>query len=371
MAAPSISEGSRGLHKATVHGHEDCGCQQPNGPQAPTPTHQTFGSIDRVGGCGAVAFSQYDPELDEGVAFVFDCQGRTGTGGTAPASAPALSQGCRQVGAWTETKSLVSWARKTAAFPSPQSNTILTQGAFGTDEPDWYEECLAGKTLIFIGDSRVRYQFMHLARFLVHGRSIRCRDFDSPATEQSTGGKVSTDDEGCKVIDHDLRTTTGYGKDWNDWYKSSTDLLKKKGEQDNESGLPAKLQDLVHIGEDFPPFAPFTLPSDKTSRCAPGECRKGNRVDAFNGDLNQTMWSILPLLNATHAFVNVGWAELEEPIDNLKVNSDLSCKILDFEASYPDIDVTLESHSSSGVCSTSEMQVSAPTPTEWSAPPEY
>lgn len=78
----------------------------------------------------------------------------------------------------------------------------------------------------------MRYQFMHLARFLVHGRSMRCRDFDSPATEQSTGGKVSTDDEGCKVIDHDLRTTTGYGKDWNDWYKSSTDLLKK-GEQDS------------------------------------------------------------------------------------------------------------------------------------------
>jgi len=102
----------------------------------------------------------------------------------------------------------------------------------------------------------------------------------------------------------------------------------------------------------FRPFAPFTLPSGKTSRCAPGECRKGNRVDAFNGDLNQTMWSILPLLNATHTFVNVGWAELEEPIDNLKVNSDLSCKILDFEASYPDIDVTLESHSSPGVCST-------------------
>ena len=207
---------------------------------------------------------------------------------------------------------------------------------------------------------------MHLARFLVHGRSMRCRDFDPSVTE----------DEECQVIDE---TRMG-GEGWNGWYKSSTDLLKsKEGEESlcdcyrpdgrlsirnrkvylayenryvSHSSRYGKTSlvylqnfvDLVQIDGKFPPFAPFTLPSNKTSRCAPGDCRKDNRIDAFRGDLNQTMWSILPSLNATHAFVNRGWAELDRPIDNLKTTSDLSCEIVNFEASHPDIDVTLMSH---------------------------
>ena len=44
-----------------------------------------------------------------------------------------------------------------------------------------YEKCLAGKTLVRIDDSRVRYQFMHIASYLVSKRKrfMRCQDFHS------------------------------------------------------------------------------------------------------------------------------------------------------------------------------------------------
>jgi hypothetical protein len=39
-----------------------------------------------------------------------------------------------------------------------------------------YEMCLANKTIVFIGDSRVRYQYMNLAYFLMSSRFMRCDD---------------------------------------------------------------------------------------------------------------------------------------------------------------------------------------------------
>ena len=36
--------------------------------------------------------------------------------------------------------------------------------------------CLANKTIVFIGDSRVRYQYMNLAYFLMSSRFMRCDD---------------------------------------------------------------------------------------------------------------------------------------------------------------------------------------------------
>jgi hypothetical protein len=43
---------------------------------------------------------------------------------------------------------------------------------------DWkgFEQCLANKTVLFIGDSRVRHQFMALADFLKAGEWMKCQD---------------------------------------------------------------------------------------------------------------------------------------------------------------------------------------------------
>ena len=39
---------------------------------------------------------------------------------------------------------------------------------------DGYNECLASKTVVFIGDSRVRYQYMHLASYLKTKKFMKC-----------------------------------------------------------------------------------------------------------------------------------------------------------------------------------------------------
>ena len=40
-----------------------------------------------------------------------------------------------------------------------------------------FEQCLAKKTVFFIGDSRVWYQFMALAHFLKAGKWMKCADY--------------------------------------------------------------------------------------------------------------------------------------------------------------------------------------------------
>ena len=40
-----------------------------------------------------------------------------------------------------------------------------------------YERCLANKTVVFIGDSRVRYQFMYLASYLSSKKHMKCKDY--------------------------------------------------------------------------------------------------------------------------------------------------------------------------------------------------
>jgi hypothetical protein len=45
------------------------------------------------------------------------------------------------------------------------------------------------------------------------------------------------------------------------------------------------------------------------------------------------MWNILPKLNATHAFINLGW----EWITTFDDISELSCSIREFERHHPSI----------------------------------
>jgi hypothetical protein len=89
--------------------------------------------------------------------------------------------------------------------------------------------------------------------------------------------------------------------------------------------------DLIQMNEDYPPFTSFA--STPTKRCKPGECGGVNRTNAFTGNLKETLWKILPRLNATHAFVNHGWSI-----------SDFSCELQEFERDHPDIKTFYFSH---------------------------
>ena len=101
--------------------------------------------------------------------------------------------------------------------------------------------------------------------------------------------------------------------------------------------------DRIKMSSDFPPFSSF-FPSSEISqkRCKPGECRAENRNDVFQGNLNDTMWNILPKLNATLAFVNVGWAGMKG--QDPSPMPQFSCKINEFTLRHPNIKISYITH---------------------------
>ena len=217
-----------------------------------------------------------------------------------------------------------------------------------------YEKCLASKTVVFIGDSRTRYQFMHLANYLKTNKRMRCQDY----TSNNNSSLPITPDHECFLINEKQGDTAkGMREDWLSWYKDSTMALESD-EQSNlcdcyrepnfnvgstyenrfikrttpfgEINLIYLLNflDSIQMSEESPPFSSF----DSTpQRCKTGECGPGNRTNVFKGSLNDTIWNILPQLNTTHAFVNVGWKD-----DSV---SDYSCMLQEFEHHHLDIKV--------------------------------
>mmetsp|Transcript_9921 Transcript_9921/g.14722 ORF Transcript_9921/g.14722 Transcript_9921/m.14722 type:complete len:418 (+) Transcript_9921:88-1341(+) len=232
-----------------------------------------------------------------------------------------------------------------------------------------YDKCLAEKTIVFIGDSRVRYQFMNLAAFLKFKRFMKCHDYININQEPTHY------DPECYLIDHKDRGQLDQKMEWRGWtpwYQQSTILLDSNEVEYQQSGLcdcfrlPSgrvnpkqtyenryikrstrfgetnliylqNFENLIRLNQEYPPFSPF-LPTQK--RCKPGECGSGNRTNAFEGDLNATLWNMLPRLNTTHAFVNLGWEHTAE----FQQQSDFSCVIRDFERHFPDIKLFLISH---------------------------
>ena len=79
------------------------------------------------------------------------------------------------------------------------------------------------------------------------------------------------------------------------------------------------------------PYSPFFSSSPK--RCETGECGGENRTDAFEGNLNETLWNVLPKLNTTHAFVRVGW-NYNADFEN---RTAYSCILQDFQRHHPNI----------------------------------
>ena len=88
--------------------------------------------------------------------------------------------------------------------PTQHNQTLQSQG---------YEKCLAGKNVVFIGDSRVRYQFMHLAAYLKYERFMKCRDVTITPAEA---------DEECFVIDERMKQ-----RNWTLWFEESTKALNR------------------------------------------------------------------------------------------------------------------------------------------------
>jgi hypothetical protein len=192
-----------------------------------------------------------------------------------------------------------------------------------------YEQCLAKKSIVFIGDSRVRYQYMQLADFLSTGTWMKCEDYADLQPEDR-----------CFLIDHEHNQKDKAS--WNEWYQISNEFMNVNGSESKYHGsqqselcdcyraVPfstkttyenrflrrqtpfglieiAFLQNFnnsVRFHADFPPFSPF----EKTEgRCLPGKCshQAGEKVL----DSNTTLWSMLSSLNATHVFANTGWTD--------------------------------------------------------------
>ena len=93
----------------------------------------------------------------------------------------------------------------------------------------------------------------------------------------------------------------------------------------------------IRVGVDFPPFSSFAPTS---RRCRVAECSDKNRENAFEGDLNATLWEILPQLNATHAFINLGWHRLF----NFDAQSNFTCTMGEYIEANPGIKLYHISH---------------------------
>ena len=73
-----------------------------------------------------------------------------------------------------------------------------------------YIKCLAGKTIVTIGESRVRYQYMHLTGYLRYKKPMVCSD-----KIQYQTNKTKEDSE-CYLIDYER---IGGRPNWALWYK--------------------------------------------------------------------------------------------------------------------------------------------------------
>ncbi|KAL7521505.1 hypothetical protein ACHAWX_006182 [Stephanocyclus meneghinianus] len=226
-----------------------------------------------------------------------------------------------------------------------------------------FQACLAQKTVVLIGDSRVRYQFMNLASYLKSKKFMKCED------------QVAYDniDDECLVINEKMNTLG-----WNHWFVNSTSMISdlhhnqtntktesqtclcdcfrpevgfaynhffenrfiKRITRHGEINLVflSNFVDTISMNENFPPYSPFY---NQPKRCHPGKCGRwgdGDSTDAWRGNLNATLWEVLPRLNATHVFVNLGWDR------TFNHESEFSCALNKFATHHPGIKVTYMSH---------------------------
>ena len=218
-----------------------------------------------------------------------------------------------------------------------------------------YEKCLAGKTIVFIGDSRVRFQYLNLAHFLMSSPSgfMRCSDHPTRCNG------LLHPDQACYLIGVNAEKLKV-------WHKASTNLLNSTDQLhlcDCYRHIPFRpnielttenrfikqytqfgeikliyLQsfvDKVTMNQDFPPYSSFLPDGTNKNRCEVGDCSPNKRTVVFTGTVNDTVWNILPRLNTTHAFVNFGWREEDD--EKQTKQSAISCTLKDFNKHHSNI----------------------------------
>jgi hypothetical protein len=218
-----------------------------------------------------------------------------------------------------------------------------------------FEQCLANKSVFFIGDSRVRYQFMALAAFLKSGKWMKCQDYIG------LGISENQTDPSCLLIDETMNTGG-----WNKWYQETTQSLNSNTTQemicDCSRKTPFKtattyenrflqrktpfglikvtyLQNFVNeisMHAEFPPHSPFGH-MDQQGRCSPGLC---DHLPKSEGTINTTLWEQLYQLQPTHIFASLGW----EQVFNSDQVSQFSCDLEMFERHNPSTKVFVISH---------------------------
>ena len=207
-----------------------------------------------------------------------------------------------------------------------------------------YDKCLSNKNILFIGESRTRYQYVHLLHYLKNERFMKCQDRKVDKDKET----ADIIDEDCYVINEKMAPPHDgtFGK-WNSWFKDSTALLQQHQQlpQDGTSGYSTTTQDslcdcyrppdsttprsnhrwydnrytkrvtphgmtnLIYLGnnrdfmsvnKDYPPYSNFYLDDiedieddsagdsadnregKKEKRCRPGECGRAYQGDGVN-----------------------------------------------------------------------------------------
>ena len=195
---------------------------------------------------------------------------------------------------------------------------------------DAFRKLLAGKHIVFTGDSRVRYQYMNLVDALVHGEFMRCQDHTNvPVTYEAR----------CFLIKNQLISNA----DWTQWYARSnaafndeagdnkelcdcfrptqfhpnTTYENRHFRQRSEHGVIRltfleNFVDLVRFHHGFPPYG-----YNGSAPCDAGSCGTKAKY-AFN--TADAIREVVPLLNATHVFAQTGWKQ-----------EDIGCSLVELE----------------------------------------
>ena len=226
---------------------------------------------------------------------------------------------------------------------------------------DGYSKCLAGKTLVFIGDSRVRYQYMHLASYMKSKRFMKCSDMSKYQHVDNQNEKE------CTLINEKIDQSQGWAK----WYNISTAMLNDdttqslcdchkpaNGKYAPETAFENRYTktktkygdvELIYLNsnvnkirtfKEFPPLSDYASSSSSKERCKPGHCTAQSKELAFKGDLNSTIQNFLPglCLNTNcHAFINYGW-DYKYGFD---MQNELTCTMERYEEQHTNIKLHL------------------------------
>lgn len=193
-------------------------------------------------------------------------------------------------------------------------------------------KCLANKHVVFIGDSRTRFQYLSLANAVARGVFPQC-------VEGLNKTMIDCEMAGRKM------------GNWNHFYQVTNTILN---ERKNETELcycyrgqgwdrvrenrnfvsPSNfgpihityLNSVINMISFDPWFPPFTNYSNNTNHCLPGTCR--DRPNEVNLTAGQTLTEILPRFNpkVTHVFASGGWKTYDIGCDIVRVEKEYGIK---------------------------------------------